>query len=71
MADLGARLVFPARLRQWGISSSIALTWLSNFAIAKITPIAILHIGYRWWIVSSSSRSNEPRGWRPFAWLHD
>ncbi|KAL8279764.1 hypothetical protein RQP46_007859 [Phenoliferia psychrophenolica] len=37
--------IFPTRTRAWGISSSIALTWLSNYAISKITPIAISSIG--------------------------
>lgn len=42
---------FDPRTRQLGIASAMALTYLCNFAVARSTPLALVDIGYKWWIV--------------------
>ncbi|KAK7460815.1 hypothetical protein VKT23_008744 [Stygiomarasmius scandens] len=42
---------FDNKTRQWGVMYAVALTWILNYAISKITPIGINNIGYKFWIV--------------------
>ncbi|GJN90083.1 hypothetical protein Rhopal_003081-T1 [Rhodotorula paludigena] len=42
---------FDPRTRQLGIASAMALTYLCNFAVARSTPLALVDIGYKWWII--------------------
>lgn len=39
--------IYPLRLRAYGVGMSAATQWLFNFAITYMTPSAILHIGWR------------------------
>lgn len=43
--------IFNPATKPFGISSSVALIWLLNYAISKSTPLAILQIGYGWWVL--------------------
>lgn len=43
--------IFPTRIRDHGMAIATANIWLWNFAVSKITPIAIVHIGWKTWMV--------------------
>ncbi|ETS84102.1 hypothetical protein PFICI_02127 [Pestalotiopsis fici W106-1] len=43
--------IFPTRIRDYGMGIGAANIWLWNFVVSKITPISILHIGWRTWMV--------------------
>ncbi|GES66727.1 general substrate transporter [Aspergillus terreus] len=55
MALLGRLLlrkwVFPIRMRDYGLSACVMVTWAMNFAVSKITPIAVQNIGWKTWIM--------------------
>lgn len=44
--------IFPTRIRDYGMAISTANIWLWNLVVSKITPIAILNIGWKTWMVS-------------------
>lgn len=43
--------IFPTRIRDYGMAISTANVWLWNFVFSKITPIAIVNIGRKTWVV--------------------
>ncbi|OTB10280.1 hypothetical protein K445DRAFT_70583 [Daldinia sp. EC12] len=43
--------IFPLRIRDYGMAVAAANIWLWNFVVSKITPIAILNIGWKTWMV--------------------
>jgi hypothetical protein len=44
--------IFPTRIRDYGMGIGAANIWLWNFVVSKITPISILNIGWKTWMVS-------------------
>lgn len=51
--------IFPTRIRDYGMAISAANVWLWNFVVSKITPIAIVNIGWKTWMVCLT----QSRGW--------
>ncbi|EPE03514.1 sugar transporter [Ophiostoma piceae UAMH 11346] len=43
--------IFPTRIRDYGMAISAANIWLWNFVVSKITPTAILNIGWKTWMI--------------------
>ncbi|KAI1075420.1 general substrate transporter [Whalleya microplaca] len=43
--------IFPTRIRDYGMAVGAANIWLWNFVVNKITPIGILHIGWKMWMI--------------------
>jgi hypothetical protein len=43
--------IFPTRIRDYGMGIGAANIWLWNFVVSKITPISILNIGWKTWMV--------------------
>lgn len=43
--------IFPNRIRDYGMGLGAANIWLWNFVVSKITPISILNIGWKTWMV--------------------
>jgi len=43
--------VFPLDLRAKGMSISSAVNWIMNFTVAEVTPVMIVNIGYKTYIV--------------------
>lgn len=43
--------IFPTRIRDYGMGIGAANIWLWNFVVSKITPILILDIGWKTWMV--------------------
>lgn len=43
--------VFPMRIRDHGMAIATANVWLWTFAVSKITPIAIVNVGWKVWMV--------------------
>ncbi|KAL4898681.1 general substrate transporter [Aspergillus ambiguus] len=43
--------IFPIRIRDYGMAISVMVIWLMNFIVSKITPIAVLNIGWRTWMM--------------------
>ncbi|KAI4865677.1 general substrate transporter [Hypoxylon rubiginosum] len=43
--------IFPVRIRDYGMAIGAANIWLWNFVVSKITPIAILQIGWKTWLI--------------------
>ncbi|KAF9891417.1 hypothetical protein FE257_004273 [Aspergillus nanangensis] len=43
--------IFPIRIRDYGMAISVMVIWLMNFVVSKITPIAVLNIGWKTWIM--------------------
>ncbi|KAI1775894.1 general substrate transporter [Hypoxylon cercidicola] len=43
--------IFPARIRDYGMAVGAANSWLWNFVVSKITPIVILQIGWKTWLI--------------------
>lgn len=43
--------IFPTRIRDHGMAIASANIWLWNFVVSKITPIAIVNIGWKTWTV--------------------
>ncbi|KAI1408604.1 general substrate transporter [Hypoxylon sp. FL1857] len=46
--------IFPIRIRDYGVAIGTANIWLWNFVVSKITPIALLGIGWKTWLVFGS-----------------
>ncbi|XXG95264.1 hypothetical protein Hte_001525 [Hypoxylon texense] len=43
--------IFPVRIRDYGMAIGAANIWLWNFVVSKITPTAILQIGWKTWLI--------------------
>ncbi|KAI0377364.1 general substrate transporter [Hypomontagnella monticulosa] len=43
--------IFPLRIRDYGMAIGAANIWLWNFVVSKITPIALLNIGWKTWMI--------------------
>ncbi|KAL5363010.1 general substrate transporter [Aspergillus floccosus] len=43
--------IFPIRIRDYGMAISTMVIWLMNFVVSKITPIAVLNIGWKTWMM--------------------
>ncbi|KAI1373087.1 general substrate transporter [Hypoxylon crocopeplum] len=43
--------IFPVRIRDYGMAIGAANIWLWNFVVSKITPIALLEIGWKTWMI--------------------
>ncbi|KAI2617974.1 general substrate transporter [Hypomontagnella submonticulosa] len=43
--------IFPLRIRDYGMAIGAANIWLWNFVVSKITPIALLDIGWKTWMI--------------------
>ncbi|RDW76088.1 sugar transporter-2 [Coleophoma crateriformis] len=43
--------IFPMRLRDYGMAMCAMMTWLMNYVVSKIAPIAILNIGWKTWMI--------------------
>lgn len=43
--------IFPTRIRDHGMALATANIWIWNFVVAKITPISIVNIGWKTWMV--------------------
>ena len=47
--------IFPTRIRDYAMAIAVMMTWVCNFVVSKETPIIILHIGWKTWMVSLNS----------------
>jgi hypothetical protein len=43
--------IFPTRIRDYGMAISVMVTWLFNYVVSKITPTAVLNIGWKTWMI--------------------
>ncbi|KAH8646769.1 general substrate transporter [Xylariales sp. PMI_506] len=43
--------IFPMRIRDYGMGIGAANIWLWNFAVSKVTPISIVNIGWKTWMI--------------------
>ncbi|RFU26579.1 hypothetical protein B7463_g9769, partial [Scytalidium lignicola] len=43
--------IFPTRVRDYSMAISVMVTWLFNYVVSKETPIAVLHIGWKTWMI--------------------
>ncbi|KAK6069854.1 sugar transporter [Seiridium cupressi] len=57
--------IFPTRIRDYGMGIGAANIWLWNFVVSKITPISILNIGWKTWMVFGTLNAVAA----VFAWL--
>lgn len=46
--------IFPTRIRDYGMAIAVMMTWVCNFVVSKETPIIVLNIGWKTWMVSLS-----------------
>ncbi|KAI9647783.1 hypothetical protein NHQ30_004171 [Ciborinia camelliae] len=43
--------IYPTRIRDWGMAISVMVVWLFNYVVSKETPIAVLNIGWKTWMI--------------------
>ncbi|EXJ93760.1 hypothetical protein A1O1_02153 [Capronia coronata CBS 617.96] len=43
--------IFPTRLRDWGMGLCGLMTWGMNYCVSKLTPIMVLNIGWKTWMI--------------------
>ncbi|CAG8981127.1 hypothetical protein HYALB_00005842 [Hymenoscyphus albidus] len=43
--------IFPTRIRDYGMAISVMLIWVCNFVVSKQTPIIVLKIGWKTWMI--------------------
>lgn len=43
--------IFPTRIRDYGMAIGAANIWLWNFVVSKITPLAVVGIGWKTWMI--------------------
>ncbi|KAF7954508.1 hypothetical protein EAE96_005629 [Botrytis aclada] len=49
--------IYPTRIRDWGMAISVMVVWLFNYVVSRETPIAVLNIGWKTWMIFGTFNS--------------